>query len=135
MSFKLALSVGYFDPVTFDVVRPMDTSSVQQMIVQAGGRLPEEVWTDEAERQRLMVLMTAHRRWTLGYVGAEYVVLNAAGFLRLAVGYGPNPSLRAFLRLAATDGCTIWTEDGEATESVLETLAATEARWAAQRKV
>lgn len=132
MSFKLALDVGHFDS-TFEISRPLDALFVQQVIVQAGGRLPEEVWPDEAKRHRIEALASARGRQVLGYVGSECVVLHSRGFLMLALG-GSNLTALAFLRMMAAEGCTIWTEDGEATQSVLETLTATEARWAELKK-
>jgi len=72
---------------------------------------------------------------TLGYLGEEEVRLAASGSVFLAIGNGPNPAALAFLRMMAAEGCTILDPDGPATTIVLETLAATEARWAAQKKV
>lgn len=132
MSFKLSLEIGYYEPASYDIVRRLDTAFVQQVIVQAGGQLPEEVWSAEKlQRHRT----TAGGWQLLGFLGSERVRLLPVGVLLLAIGCGPNPVALAFLRMLAADGCTIIDPDGPNTERVLETLAATEARWAARNKV
>ena len=132
MSFKLALDVGYFDPGSGNVTRPLDALSVQQVLVQAGGQLPEDVWSAE-KLQRHQARMAGQRR-LIGFIGVEQVYLLTLGFAWLALGNGPNPAALAFLRTMVAEGCTIWAEDGEATQSILEQFAVTEARWAALKK-
>lgn len=133
MSFKLALDIGHFDATNGDIGRPLDAAFVQQVIVQAGGQLPEDVWPDDEKRQRRTTYLAERGRQVLGCVGPEVIVHNALGFLTLALG-GSNPVALSFLRMMVAEGCTIWTDDGESTKNVLENLAATEARWAALKK-
>jgi hypothetical protein len=132
VSFKLVLRVVRSGALAGDW-QPLDAVSVQQVLVQAGGEMPEDVWPDE-KLQRYRALMDTRQRWTLGFLGAEEVVLYRTDFLCLALGYGPNPAALAFLRMMAAEGYTIWTEDGPATDSILDSLALAEARWAAQKK-
>lgn len=134
MSFKLSLQIGHFDLTTYDVVRPLEAAFVQQCIVQAGGQLPEEVWSAD-ELQRWQKSMDERQIWRLGFLGPEAVTFTRYGFVWLAIGYGPNPAVLSFLRMLAAEGCTIIDPDGPNTERVLETLAATEALHAARNKV
>jgi hypothetical protein len=134
VSFKLAIDVGYFETQMREVVRPVDSLEVKQAILQAGGRLPEQEHPEDAGRRRLAAGFAARGRPVLGFLGPEYVILHEAGFLMLAVGPGPNPAVLAFLRWAASAGCTIWTEDGETTEQTLTQFADLDARWAERRR-
>jgi hypothetical protein len=121
---KFALEIGHFDPMTHEIVRPLDAASVQQCLIQAGGQLPEAVWSAEKlQRHRAWV---GARRPLLGFLGPEFVSLSADGVLWLCLEYGPNPAALAFLRLMAATGCTIWTESGQpATESEFDILKPT----------
>jgi hypothetical protein len=133
VSFKLAIDVGFFDPHTGDVVRPVDAFEVKQAIVQAGGRLPEQNHPEDASRQRLVAGFASRGRPILGILGTEYVILHPGGFLMLALGCGSNPAALAFLRWATSAGCSLWTDDGETTEQTLALLAEMEERFAALR--
>ena len=128
MSFKLSLEIGYFDPATRFVPRPLDAAFVQQVIVQAGGLLVEEVWS-AARLERNRVSATGQK--ILGFLKTDWVILAPSYVVWLAIG-GPNPPALAFLRMMVAEGCMIMTEDGESTQVVLDSLAATEARHAAR---
>jgi hypothetical protein len=124
MSFALALDIGHFDRKTFGLTRPLDAAAVQQAIMQAGGRLPDDEHPDVVKRRRLMDGFAANGRPILGIIGRDFVILHE-GYLMLAV-RGSSPSLLTFLRLMVADDCTIWRTDGgeEETESILEWYAA-----------
>jgi hypothetical protein len=134
VSFKLALDVGYSNPQTRAIVQPVDEPLVRQMILQAGGRLTDDENTEVVRRSKIAAFFAARGRPVLGYLGGEYVVRHESGFLMIAVGNGSNPQLLGFLQMAVADGCTIWTEDGPATESVLDELTASEQRYARARR-